>query len=41
MSNDPFIIIFENSTDFSFKVTGGEGYESNDLTPPINTIIND
>ena len=40
MSNNPFITIFENSTDFSFKVTGGEGYESNDLTPPINTVIN-
>lgn len=35
----PFVVSFENTTPFSFKVTKGEGWDGRALSPPVNTVI--
>jgi len=35
----PFIVSFENTTPFSLKVTKGEGWTDQDLSPAVGTVI--
>ncbi len=35
----PFVVSFENTTPFSFKVTKGEGWSGHPLSPPVGTVI--
>ena len=35
----PFVVSFENTTPFSLKVTKGEGWSGQPLSPPVGTVI--